>query len=349
MAGANAMSIVVMWLVGHADQLNPADHPMLSNAGLAFPVFIAINACFFLFWLFTRRIGLLLSALAVVACWGPLRRYCPVNIPHDPPAGALKVISYNVWNFNVDENPGKPNKILEYLQHQDADIVALQEAPASRVGKWQLDSILGSVYPHRDTLCRAGDCIMLLSKYPIRKKELIPYESVGNMSGAFTINVRGEDVIVVNNHLETTALSIEEKERFSQMLHGRLQTGKATRTSKWLIRHLGNQTRKRAPEAEAVARFIAYHRDTPLIVCGDFNDSSLSYAHRIISRGLTDCFTDTGLGPGISYHKSGFYVRIDNILCSSDFKPYACRVDNSIASSDHYPILCWLKMATKSK
>ena len=48
-------------------------------------------------------------------------------------------------------------------------------------------------------------------------------------------------------------------------------------------------------------------------------------------------------GPGISYHLSGFFVRIDNILCSDDWKPYACKVDNSIQSSDHYPIVCWLK------
>ena len=86
------------------------------------------------------------------------------------------------------------------------------------------------------------------------------------------------------------------------MIKGELGGTAVTRTSKWLIRHLAEQTKKRAPEADAVARYIAYHRGTPMIVCGDFNDSPLSYAHSTIAEGLTDCYVATGYGPGISYH-----------------------------------------------
>ena len=81
-----------------------------------------------------------------------------------------------------------------------------------------------------------------------------------------------------------------------------------------------------------------------MIVCGDFNDTPLSYTHRVISNGLIDCFVETGNGPGVSYNRSKMYVRIDNILCTPDFKPYACKVDDSIKNSDHYPIMCWLKL-----
>ena len=158
------------------------------------------------------------------------------------------------------------------------------------------------------------------------------------------MRVRHRDVIVVNNHLETTGLSLDEKEQFQQLMKGELKGKAVTRTSKWLINHLGQQTKKRAPEADAVARYIAYHGGVPMIVCGDFNDTPLSYAHRTISKGLVDCFEETGNGPGISYHKSRMYVRIDNILCTPDFKRYACKVDNSIKNSDHYPIMCWLML-----
>lgn len=164
------------------------------------------------------------------------------------------------------------------------------------------------------------------------------------MSCAFKLRVHHRDIIVVNNHLETTGLSLDDKEQFQQLIKGELGGRSVTRTSKWLINHLGRQTKKRAPEADAVARYIAYHRGVPMIVCGDFNDTPLSYAHRTISKGLVDCYVESGNGPGISYHESRIYVRIDNILCTPDFKPYACKVDNSIKNSDHYPIMCWLKL-----
>ena len=50
--GANIATIVTMWLVGYSDRLNPASHPILSTAGLVFPVFLLINLGFLIFWIF---------------------------------------------------------------------------------------------------------------------------------------------------------------------------------------------------------------------------------------------------------------------------------------------------------
>ena len=117
--------------------------------------------------------------------------------------------------------------------------------------------------------------------------------------------------------------------------------------SRRLIDKLGEASRIRAPQARAVARYIRKHAYQSIICVGDFNDGPLSYAHRIVSDGLTDCYIASGNGPGISYHHSGFYVRIDNILCSDDWTPYGCKVDRQIKQSDHYPIYCWLKKRSK--
>ena len=83
-----------------------------------------------------------------------------------------------------------------------------------------------------------------------------------------------------------------------------------------------------------------------MILCGDFNDSPISYAHRTLDKVLTDCYVATGNGPGISYHHNAIFVRIDNIMCSSHWTPYGCKVDRSARHSDHYPIYCWLKRKT---
>ena len=101
---------------------------------------------------------------------------------------------------------------------------------------------------------------------------------------------------------------------------------------------------KRAPQAEAVNEYIESHRQYPIIVCGDFNDSPISYSRRTIAQGLHDCFEETGKGIGLSYNQKGFFVRIDHILCSDHFEPQKCEIDSEMDASDHYPMLCWVKM-----
>lgn len=342
--GANVATVLLMLFIGYADHIPPETFPKLSNMGLLFPVMLLLNFCFLVFWVAIKFRGVVIPILGFILCYGPVRRFMPLNIPHDPPEGSIKVLSYNVWSFAAWDDKGKPNAILEYIKNQNADIVCLQESDVNAVGQVQMDSIIKPVYQYSDTLRNGWNCITILSKYPILSRERIKYESKGNLSGAFKLRVKGRDVIVINNHLETTALSVQEKARFKAMMKGKLETDTATETSKWLISHLGEQTRIRAKEAEAVARYISFHRGVPMIVCGDFNDSPISYSHRVISEGLTDCYVSSGNGVGISYHMSGMYVRIDNILCTDNFVPYNCKVDNSIKNSDHYPIMCWLKM-----
>jgi endonuclease/exonuclease/phosphatase (EEP) superfamily protein YafD len=110
-----------------------------------------------------------------------------------------------------------------------------------------------------------------------------------------------------------------------------------------LLEKLGSAAAKRAPEAEAVHRYIEQHSQYPTIVCGDFNDTPISYSRRTIAQGLTDCFQASGRGIGMSYNQKGFFFRIDHILCSEHFQPFNCYIDDEMDASDHYPIICWLK------
>lgn len=342
--GANIASILLMLLIGHAGIIPPETFPRLSNIGLLFPAILLVNIAFAVLWVIIKPRYVVIAIVGFIVCYGPVRRYCPINIPHDPPDDCIKLLSYNVWYFAGWEDRDKPNAILEYIKQQDADIVCLQEATPYEVGQVQIDSILKPVYQYVDTAMHGGNCMAVYSKFPIVSHERVHYESKGNQTVAFKLRVKDRDVVVVNNHLETTGLSAEEKQNFKKMVKGDLDTQEAKQTSRWLISHLGEQTRKRANEAKAVARYVAFHSGVPMIVCGDFNDSPMSYARRTIGKGLTDCYVATGNGPGLSYHVNGMYVRIDNIFCTDDFEPYACRVDNSIGNSDHYPIMCWLRL-----
>ena len=345
-AALNIAAIVLMLAVGYSDHINPVEHPFLATAGLAFPVLLIVNVCFLFFWLMFNRRMAFLPLLGFVVCYGPVRNYIPFNIPHDTPIGCIKVLSFNVHGYAYtlgDDNAS--GRITDYIRRSKADIVCLQEDnDQSQDPHAQLDSI----YPYsRRIKLGNANAIGVYSRFPIVRSMQIDYESKANGSMACWLDVNGKTVIVVNNHFESNHLSYDDKSRYKNLIKGNLETDTAKKETRYLADKLGEASRQRAPQAQAVADFIESHKEHPVILCGDFNESPISYTHHLLTRRLTDCFTATANGPGLSYNQKGFNVRIDNILCSSHFTPFNCRVDNKIHASDHYPIYCWLKFSYK--
>ena len=345
MVGANMTVVLLMLMVGYADHINPVDHPLLACAGLAFPVFLLLNLGFLLFWLVFQFRMFVIPVVGYALVFPSIHLYVPLNAERELPEGCIKVMSYNVQSFS-----GYPKysdgfePICDYIREADADILCLQEDQDARHHD---HGRLDSLYAYRDTLGMGSpgksNAIGIYSRYPILKKERIHYQSRANGSMAYFLKIGADTVIVVNNHLESNHLTLTDRENYRELLKGGVEKDSARLQSRQLISKLSQAVATRAPQADAVAAFIEEHRKYPIIVCGDFNDSPISYAHRTIAKGLTDCFEATGKGFGLSFKQQGFWVRIDNILCSEHFEPYNCKIDNKIDASDHYPIICWLK------
>lgn len=340
-AGANVASVLIMLFVGNVDKLNPADHPLLANLGLGFPILLLINVCFLLFFVLFKKKYIIVPILGFLICYQPIRRYWPMNIGRDIPAGSIKVLTYNVFHFERGETPdGEPNPILAYIVESDADIVCLQEAridaevlAAVKHTYFYIDSV------RTDT---SGECLVVLSKHPIVGKKHIKYHSKGNLSAAFKVLINNDTVTVINNHFETSGLSKADRAGFRNMVKGKTGKDSMRMESKRLLVKLGESAAIRAPQADAVAEYVRSCHGN-VILCGDFNDNPLSYTHHVLEKELTDCYVATANGPGTTYHHNAIFVRIDNIMCSSDWQPYSCKVDKSIVASDHYPVYCWLK------
>lgn len=346
-AGANVVTVIIMLLIGLSDRLDPTVHPVLAVAGLLFPVFILINICFMFFFAVFRKRYMLITFAGLILSYFPIRTYCPLNLTADPPEGAIKVLSYNVNNFSRADVPeGAPNPIFQYIVDSGADIVCIQEGMFLKTE----EDVLKTIYLCADTVTNSNkrDNLMIMSKFPIIAKKHIPYTSENNLSGAFFVKIGTDTVVVINNHFERTGLSMEDRAEFKKMMKGKSERDTMRQESRRLLSKLSESSRIRAPQAEAVARFISKCK-YKVILCGDFNDSPISYTRRRLARELTDCYVATGNGPGFSYHRNAMYVRIDNIMCSKDITPYGCKVDRSIGYSDHYPVYCRLKIDGKDK
>lgn len=348
LAGANVSTVLIMLAVGYSGIINPEQHPLASCIGFAFPAFLVINAIFLVFWLLFAKRYALISLIGFMSCYVPVRTYIPINIGGDPNADDIHVMSYNVQNYTgAPRYQDSFHDIFNYIRNQHPDILCVQEDIAINHNTFvHYDSI----YQYRDTakVGSAGvSALGIYTNYRILKRMRIPYTSLGNGSMAWWLYTGHDTIIVINNHLESNHFSLSDRELYTEMIEGDMGKDTVKASSQKLIYKLAEAAAMRAPQANAVDSFVSAHSNERIIVCGDFNDHPLSYTSRTMSKRLDNCFVKAGRGVGLSYNLKGFYVRIDNILCSSHFTPVKCKVDDSIDASDHYPVHCWLKMQGK--
>ena len=343
-AGANVATIVLMLLIGYSDRLDPMEFPRLANIGLAFPLFLLINFGFLAFWLLFKKRFALIPIAGFLIGYSPIRTYCPLNLPKTATDSTLKVLSYNVYFAYERVSDGTKERVLDYLRQENADIVCLQEI----YFKADDYATLHAMYPYVSSEYGSGgtDFITTLSRYPIVKREDMSGEK-GRHSTAVFLDIDGDTVIVVNNHLASTHLSMEDGENFKKILEGNLASDSAAITSKKIAGKLSEATVNRAAQVKLLESFLQKHRGRSIILCGDFNDGPISHSRYTVAQRLTDCYREAGNGLGISYNENHFYVRIDHIFCSDDWEPQSCKVDSKIKHSDHYPIVCRLKKRPK--
>jgi len=148
---------------------------------------------------------------------------------------------------------------------------------------------------------------------------------------------------VVNNHLESFKLTAEDRSKYTDMITN-ANFESFEEFSGALQQKLGQAFRIRAKQSETIAAEIRKENGYYTIVCGDFNDTPLSYARNTLKGSLIDAYEESGTGFGISYNQNYFYFRIDHILHSITMDASNCCVDTSIKLSDHYPIYCYLKL-----
>ena len=145
----------------------------------------------------------------------------------------------------------------------------------------------------------------------------------------------GKDTVrLFNNHLQSMSLNRAEKEMFEYETLA--EGGGDSQKFKDVLRKMKRGFCQRASQADSVAMLI---ENTPYtkIVCGDFNDTPMSYAYHKMRGDLKDSFKEKGRGMIYTYNGIFSVFRIDYIFHSDDLKTLSYEsVD--INWSDHNPV-----------
>ena len=350
----NMLSGMLLIIVSFSDSVSPNQLLFFPFLGLLFPFVFLFHFCFMIYWLIVRnRFMFFIIFCSFLLCWKPVSNYFSVHpFPVDVPGKkVLKFLTYNVMAFGyMDHTPVKPNPIIQYIANMDADIVCLQEFMVSSFPNYltqeKVDRAL-YMYPYHVTVpfVRKNSFtigLAIYSKYPIRSSRRIRYDSTFNGSTIHELDINGEKLIVVNNHLESFKLTMEDRTKYEDFFK-KINMESFDDLKEAIQQKISTAFQVRAEQAEIVAEEIGKLNGNYVLVSGDFNDTPISYTYRVMKGPLVDAFAESGNGFGITFNQHYCWLRIDHILHSSNMRAYHAKVDN-ISESDHYPMWCYLEM-----
>ena len=335
--GANLCSLVVLWLCCLSTWVPPARFPLFSLMGLAFPVALAVNVAFVLFWLVFRVRYALVPLVGMLFTGSFVLDYCPLRVGPAPEGGErLTVVTFNACGLPSDSLKAC---FTEYVRRLQPDIVCLQEFPHTWF--WREDAKALMEEMHYSHLGDADNYIM--TRLPILGDTIhIDYPTRANSSIACWVGSEGDSILVVNNHLESNQLNDDDKQEYRDMLRDPRRQG-VGEGSRHLLGKLAEAAVYRGRQADVLCHLADSLASHPLVMAGDFNDTPISYAYQQLSRRLSSAYRQSGSGFGRSFSQRGFPVRIDHIFFSRHWTSTRTRVDTQFDVSDHYPLISELR------
>lgn len=360
LAAISFITLSVLLVSSFSDRISPYTLSWLPFFGLFFPFILCLNILVFATVLLFRKWKLALLFLIVFAvCWNSIHTYFPIHSQTEKiPENCIKLLSYNVMRFEYlkKHTEKDPNAIVKYIVDCDADIICIQEYGTSANSKKDLNdtdlikAFRSTPYYHIERLKPSHSertyGLAIFSKFPILKIKKVPYDSQYNGSFVAELDINGKKVTLINNHLESNKLSHEERTGYYSLTSdiNDINKEKLENFTHAMYRRLMPAYKTRAVQAQIVSKIVKENKNPYIIVCGDFNDTPVSYArHKIKGDHLNDAFVDSGNGMGITFNKYRFLFRIDYILHSKNIKAYNCTT-GALKNSDHYPIQTYFEL-----
>ena len=331
MFGFNIVLTVLTFVAYALPFLAPKLFPLLSVLTLILPLFLILNAFFFVYWLLQLKRQVILSGLVLllgITFINKFYKFSSRALPEEEKD--FTVMSYNVRLFNLFEwlpNEHVGDTILSFINDQNPDIICLQEYSES--AKVNLRAYKYKAIFMEGKQIKTGQAIF--SKFPIIEKGEIDFPGSDNNVIFADIKMRRDTIRVYSIHLQSTKISPD--------IHEKIDEAK----SKKIFRRMSEAFAEQQSQSELIKEHkLDCHY--PKIICGDMNNSAFSYVYRNIKGNMKDTFEEAGEGFGKTYDYEFYPARIDYILADKQFEVKNFKNFDNFVNSDHFPIITRLAL-----
>lgn len=363
----STLALLAIYLISaFSDHIDPRSLVYLSFLGIGYHIVLIctiIWGCILMVLRHWRLAGI--TFIALLLTWEQISRYYPTHLFGPSPVekietaegeqpikvDSIKVLTYNTCGMGQVHLTKIKEKVpvLDVIRKSKADIVCLQEYAFTLTKgghtEEQIKKSLADIYPYYDYMpnySRTAMGIAVFSKYPIKKMARIDKSKKDYVSSMYyELDVDGRKVALLNNHLHSNQIKPKDRELYDEMIE-HFEKDSLDRIRTGMLRSLGTGFRARAKESNLIRNFVKERigdQDMPLIICGDMNDTPISYAYRTMRGNLQDSWQNAGIGSGTTYNQHHFWFRIDHIFHSQHFKTLDIKVLDQYNYSDHYPVL----------
>lgn len=339
-----SVALIIAYLTPY---VSPTTFGSLTIVGIFAPIlYTAVLICMLL-WLVTKRWK---TAIALIVLLLPgifrisdfynveLKR----SVEAQPDRRTVSLLSYNVRGFYDDDAVRVVDEYVDYFNAiENLDIVCLQEVQRDARGIDRLDSLFMARYGRncKSDVVEAGEVVLrTYSRYPIIAS--------GSISGAgrgtsqwLDVIVRNDTLRIFNNHLYTMNISAGDSEDIASGTI--LNDGGRMRS---IVDRIANNSSIRASHVDTL-RMVIDNTPYAHVICGDFNDTPMSYVYGELIKGKKDAFVEGGSGFGYTFRPMYGTLRIDYILHSHNLETKSYSVDTEVTLSDHLPITARMKFS----
>jgi len=306
--------------------VDPSSFWFFSFFGMAYPWLLIANIIFVLFWLSSKKWYFLFSLGCIFVGQSHFQSF--VGLHNDLPAqeAEITIMTFNSMSYRKIKGATRV-KFKELLATHSPSIIAIQEGFSN-----EHPSILKD-YPHKYR--PNGKLLCIYSKYPFKNKGNLAI-SKNTHNGCIFVDIKIQDQLlrIYNMHLQSNGVSADASKLKKE---GDIQTKET-----WLdIKGILGKTRRAAAIRSTQAKTILAHFQKskhPVIVCGDMNDTPLSYNYGLFSSVLNDGFKERAVGLGTTYNETIPLLRIDYIWTKKQLQVKSHEIIKE-NFSDHYPVI----------
>ena len=339
------VGLIAMGLSVISPHIDPMRIGLIPFFGLTFWVILIYNILVFiaLLLLWSRKAWISVLAL-LIAIPGISKSYSFGTKVKDE--DGFRAMSYNLYLFqNIDGNTDEEktvNEVIKMVREQSPDFLCCQEFAGFKKGVTRNKCIeifsdsIGMPFVYFNRKSNFGGNV-IFSKYPIQKvtwgggfsnEELygVLVEVDAGAKGKFYLaNIHLVSNLITRNEIEVLTSTSEDQHSFDTV-------------SREVYHKLQKAFSLRSDQVKAMLEGIP-ESGLPVILCGDFNDTPLSYTYRRLQKsGYSDAFVMAGQGIKPTYAGNLPLIRIDYFWVNDKVTPLRFnRIRKKL--SDHYPIL----------